>query len=127
VTLLALRRYWASHRNPSLIFPAGKNTAERTSPMVPMDRGGLQKLFRVIAKSCGIQKHAHIHTLRHCYGAHLVELRLHLRAVQEEMGHACPKTTALSTQHTETSHRNAQDLINAMVSRLTISLDGKVR
>jgi len=82
VSLLALRRYWASHRHPTLIFPAGKDAAARASATVPMDRGG-------------IQKHVHVHTLRHCYGAHLVELGLHLRAAQEEMGHPCPKTTAL--------------------------------
>jgi integrase len=61
VSLLALRRYWASHRHPTLIFPAGKDAAARTSATVPMDRGG-------------IQKHVHVHTLRHCYGAHLVGL-----------------------------------------------------
>jgi integrase/recombinase XerD len=95
MTLLALRRYWSSHRHPNFIFPAGKDAAARGNATMPMDRGGIQKSFKAIAKSCGIQKHVHIHTLRHCYGAHLVELGLHLRAVQEELGHACPKTTAL--------------------------------
>jgi hypothetical protein len=28
MTLLALRRYWASHSHPKLIFPAGKDTAK---------------------------------------------------------------------------------------------------
>jgi integrase/recombinase XerD len=77
VTLLALRRYWASHRHPNLIFPAVKDAASRASVSVPMDRGGIQRSFKVIAKSCGIIKHVHVHTLRHCYGAHLVELGLH--------------------------------------------------
>jgi integrase/recombinase XerD len=94
VTLLALRRYWASHRHPTLIFPAGKDATARASATVLMDRGSIQRSFKVIARSCGTQKHVHVHMLRHCYGAHLVELGLHLRAVQEEMGHACPKTTA---------------------------------
>jgi len=126
MTLKALRRYWSSHRHPTLIFPAGKNASERHSAVSPMDRRGLQKSFAAIAKSCGIQKHVHIHTLRHCYGAHLVELGLHLRAVQEEMGHACPKTTALYTQLTETTQQNTLGLVNTMVNRLTISLDGEV-
>ena len=125
MALLALRRYWASHRHPKLIFPAGKDAAARAKATVPMDRGGIQKSFKAIAKSCGIQKHVHVHTLRHCYGAHLVELGLHLRAVQEEMGHASPKTTALYTQLTATSNQNTLDLVNAMVNRLTISLDGE--
>jgi hypothetical protein len=40
------------------------------------------------------------------------------------MGHACPKTTALYTQLTKTSQQNTLDRVNAMVNRLTISLDG---
>jgi site-specific recombinase XerD len=95
MTLLALRRYWSSHRHPKFIFPAGKDAITRSTATAPMDRGGIQKSFRAIAKNCGIQKHVYIHTLRHCYGAHLVELGLHLRALQEELGHSCPKTTAL--------------------------------
>jgi len=126
MTLIALRKYWASHRNASLIFPAGKNVQTRSSAVVPMDRGGLQRSFKVIAKSCGIHKHVHIHTLRHCYGAHLVEEGLHLRALQEELGHACPKTTAIYTQLTRPTMQNTQDIINTMVNRLTISLDGEV-
>jgi len=126
MTLKALRNYWKTHRHPTLIFPAGKNVQMRVNAEVPMDRGGVQKSFKAIAKSCGIKKHVFVHTLRHCYGAHLVEMGLHLRAVQEEMGHACPKTTALYTQLTETTQQNTLDLVNNMVNRLTISLDGEV-
>lgn len=92
---------------------------------MPMDRGGVQKSFKAIAKSCHIHKHVHIHTLRHCYGAHLVEAGLNLRAIQEELGHACPKTTAIYTQLTQPAQQNTVDVINAMVNRLTISLDGE--
>ncbi len=126
LALMALRKYWASHRNAALIFPAGKDTQARSTALVPMDRGGVQRSFKVIAKSCGIHKHVHIHTLRHCYGAHLVEEGLHLRALQEELGHACPKTTAIYTQLTRPTMQNTREVINAMVNRLTISLDGEV-
>jgi integrase/recombinase XerD len=126
MTLMAMRRYWATHRNPVLIFPAGKDSKTRALATVAMDRRGLQKSFKAIATSCGIHKHVHIHTLRHCYGAHLVELGLHLRALQEELGHACPKTTAIYTQLTQPTMQNTLDLINTMVNRLTISLDGEV-
>jgi integrase/recombinase XerD len=105
MTLLALLRYWASHRHSKFIFPTGKDAAKRAAATTPMDRGGIQKSFQAIAKSCGIQKPVSAHALRHCYGAHLVELGLHLRAVQDEMGHGSPKTTALYTQLTETSNQ----------------------
>ena len=70
LTLLALRRYWATHRHPSLLFPVGKNPRERHSAKVPMDRGGMQKSFQAIVQSCNIHKRISIHSLRHCAGMH---------------------------------------------------------
>ena len=88
-----------------------------------MDRGGLQKSFKVILADCGIHKSASPHTLRHCYGAHLVECGLNLRAIQHEMGHECPKTTALYTQLTDVAQQDSGKLINRMVNRLKIVMD----
>jgi site-specific recombinase XerD len=123
--LLALRQYWRTHRHPSLLFPAGKNPNERCNAVKIMDRGGLQKSFKVILADCGIHKSASPHTLRHCYGAHLVECGVNLRAIQHEMGHECPKTTALYTQLTDVTQRDTGKLINRMVNRLNIVLDGE--
>jgi len=91
-----------------------------------MDRSGLQRSFKVIVKSCGIHKRVTPHSLRHCYGAHLVETGLNLRAIQQEMGHECPKTTALYTQLTEVAHQNTSQMINRLVNRLNLTLDGEV-
>lgn len=85
-----------------------------------MDRGGLQKSFKVILQDCGIRKAVTIHTLRHCYGAHLVEAGVNLRAIQHEMGHECPKTTALYTQLTEVTQSDTDKRINRLVSRMRI-------
>lgn len=91
-----------------------------------MDRGGLQKSLKAIVKSCGIHKSITTHSLRHCYGAHLVEAGLNLRAIQQEMGHECPKTTALYTQLTDVTHDNTEKVINRLVCRLNLKLDGEV-
>lgn len=120
-SLIALRRYWATHRNPSLLFPRGRAAAERTGATEPMDRGGLQKSFKVILQDCGIRKAVTIHTLRHCYGAYLVEAGVNLRAIQHEMGHECPKTTALYTQLTEVTQTDTDKRINRLVSRMRIN------
>lgn len=125
-SLRALRAYWVTHRHPSLLFPAGKTSTARHSSLVVMDRGGLQKSFKVIARGCGINKSITPHSLRHCYGAHLVEAGVNLRAIQHEMGHECPKTTALYTQLTETTAQNTNALINGLVNRLNLTLDGEV-
>lgn len=126
VTLKILRRYWATHRNPQFIFPTGKTDALRHQATSVMDRGGLQKSFKVIVRSCGINKRVTIHSLRHCYGAHLVELGLNLRAIQQEMGHECPKTTALYTQLTDVACQNTAQMINRLIARLRLKLDGEV-
>ncbi len=118
--LRALRRYWCSHKNPSLLFPAGKTPEDRRSAKQIMDRGGLQKSFKVIVKDCGISKPATPHTLRHCYGAHLVEAGINLRAIQTEMGHECPKTTALYTQLTDVTQSDTGKRINRMVNKLNL-------
>jgi len=120
-TLLALRAYWKTHRHPSLLFPAGKTAQSRQSASLVMDRGGLQKSLKAIVKSCGITKHITVHSLRHCYGAHLVETGLNLRAIQHEMGHECPKTTALYTQLTEITHQNTGKSINQLINRLRLN------
>ncbi len=125
LALFALRKYWTTHRHPTLLFPSGKTSADRHKAEGHMDRGGLQKSFKVIALSCNIHKRVTIHSLRHCYGTHLVEEGLHLRAIQKELGHESPKTTALYTQLTEPAQQNAVEMINAMVNRLSISLDGE--
>ena len=125
-SLDALRRYWATHRHPSLIFPTGRTTALRREATQVMDRSGLQKAFKVIVRSCGVNKRVTIHSLRHCYGAHLVEMGLNLRAIQQEMGHECPKTTALYTQLTDVTHQNTGRMINRLVNRLQLNLDGEV-
>ena len=126
MTLLALRKYWSTHQHRSLLFPAGKSPDERRKAKKPMDRGGLQKSVRAIVQSCNIHKKISIHSFRHCCGAHLVEVGLHLRAIQHEMGHESPKTTALYTQLTDQTHQNTADLINKMLDRLSITLDGEV-
>lgn len=119
-SLRALRRYWATHRNPRLIFPRGRHVEEQFQATESMDRGGLQKSFKAILQDCGIRKSVTIHTLRHCYGAHLVEAGVNLRAIQHEMGHECPKTTALYTQLTEVTQSDTDKRINRLVSRMRI-------
>lgn len=120
-SLQALRRYWVSHRNPDLLFPRGRSTQERAQATEPMDRGGLQKSFKAIVQDVGIRKAVTIHTLRHCYGAHLVEAGVNLRAIQQEMGHECPKTTALYTQLTQVTQADTDKRINRLVSHLRIN------
>lgn len=120
ITLQALRRYWISHRHHNLLFPRGRTVEERHSASQCMDRGGVQKAFKAILQDCGIRKLITPHSLRHCYGANLVELGVNLRSIQKEMGHDNPATTALYTQLTEVTQTDTDKRINRLVSRLRI-------
>jgi integrase/recombinase XerD len=56
-TLLVLRRHWAVHRNPGLLFPnrqGGLKKAHLAS--TPLDAGGVQKALRAVTESCGLKK-----------------------------------------------------------------------
>ena len=43
---------------------------------------------------------------------------VHLRAIQQEMGHDSPKTTAVYTQLTEPAAQNANRMINELIDGL---------
>jgi len=120
LTLMVLRQYWSTHRHPRFIFPAGKTTEQRQDATAPMDRSGCQNSFKAIVTNCKIHKQVSIHSLRHCYGTHLVEQGCHLRAIQKQLGHESPKTTAIYTQLTESTQQNTVTIINTMVNRLSL-------
>jgi len=121
LALEALRRYWKTHRHPGLLFPNGRTGSERREAQSMMDRGGIQKSLKAIASSCGMRKHVTPHTLRHCYGALSLEAGVNLRAIQHEMGHERPNTTALYTQLTESTHEDTSKLLNDMLAPLQLS------
>ena len=120
MTLEALRAYWATHRNPTLLFPRGRTPEEQRTAREPMDRGGTQKSFKAIVTDVGIRKDISIHTLRHCYGTLLSDAGVSLRAIQEQMGHECPKTTALYTQLSTYAQHDTDRRINGLLTKLRV-------
>lgn len=121
LTLDTLRRYWATHRHPRLLFPNGRTPEERQQAETCMDRGGLQKSFKAIVKDVGIHKVVTLHTLRHCYGMLLTDAGISLRSIQQEMGHECPKTTAIYTQLSSYTQNDTDRRINGLMGRLRIA------
>jgi len=120
LSLYALRKYWSTHKNPTWLFPEGRSAEQRLVAKRPMSRGGSQKSFKLIVLDCNIHKNITIHSLRHCYGAHLMAAGVHLRAIQQEMGHDSPKTTAVYTQLTEPAAQNANRMINELINGLAL-------
>lgn len=121
MALQALRHYWATHRNPQWLFPQGRNAQERRGAKTHMDRGGTQKSFKAIVEDVGINKDITIHTLRHCYGTLLTDIGIGLRSIQQQMGHECPKTTALYTQLSTYTQNDTDKRINGLLAKLRVN------
>jgi site-specific recombinase XerD len=118
-TLQLLRQYWKSHRNPVWIFPAsGRGNNKRSISDRPIPRSNVQDAFREARKAAGIRKAASVHTLRHSWATHLLENGVNLRQIQEYLGHSTPKTTAIYTHLTESSCKQASEVINRLMEGL---------
>ena len=121
VTLDVLRRYWATHRHPKLLFPSSRGSVQemhRTTS--PMDRGGVQLAIKAAVADCGIRRKITSHSLRHGFTTHLLELGVDLREIQMILGHARPETTARYAHLTEVTSANAVKQLQQMFHAFSI-------
>jgi len=122
VTLQALRRFWMTHRNPRLLFPSWSGNPRRIrNAETPMDRGGVQAAIKAAVADCGIHRKISMHSLRHSYATHLLELGVDLREIQSILGHARPETTARYAQLTDVTSTNATEMLNRMFDSFSLN------
>jgi len=122
VTLLALRRFWTTHRNPRLLFPNRLGSSCRIrNAEGHMDRGGVQTAIKAAVADSGIRRKITMHSLRHSYATHLLELGVDLREIQSILGHARPETTARYAQLTDITANNATEKLRVMMSSFCLS------
>jgi integrase/recombinase XerD len=118
-TLELLRQYWATHRNPVLLFPAeGRDHIDLAKATEPMSKSSVQNAFRAALKESGNNKRASVHTLRHSWATHLLEASVNLRLIQEWLGHSSPKTTSVYTHLTVKAEQLGTVAINQIMSDL---------
>jgi site-specific recombinase XerD len=124
-TLLVLREFWKTHRNPTWIFPmAGK--PGRGYPQQHYMRSAkqhcsktvVQCAFRKALKATGIRKKASVHTLRHSYATHLLEAGVNLRQIQVNLGHNSPQTTSVYTHLTRKGDEKARQTLDEIMNDL---------
>jgi integrase/recombinase XerD len=89
----------------------------------PMDRGGVQAAIQAARKDCGIHKHLTVHSLRHAYATHLLELGVDLRSIQVVMGHQKPETTARYAHLTGVNRQQTKEQIEDLMPGFSLRWD----
>jgi hypothetical protein len=116
-TLPRLRAYGLTHRHPVWIFPApGRGGTGLSTATQPRPRSSGQDAFRAALKASGLPTRASVHTRRHSWATHLLEAGVHLRLMQESLGHHSPATTALYTHLTLQVHEMAATSSNRLMA-----------
>jgi len=85
--LEVLRCYWRSHKPSGWLFPSADSTRCISPKAVFL-------ACRQAAKTAGISKPVHPHSLRHAFATHLLEAGVNLRTIQILLGHTNLETTA---------------------------------
>jgi integrase len=112
-TLELLRQQWRTHRSPEWMFPSPRFGNTR-----PLTGCAVQSAFRADLKATGIAKPAHVHTLRHSYGTHLLEAGVNLRIIQENLGHRSARSTQLYTHLTREIRDSLTEPLNQLMQDL---------
>ena len=117
-TLEQLRQFWVTHRHPVFLFPERHGYGVKAGAKTAMSTGGVRLAFKAALMVSGVSKSATVHTLRHSWATHLLEAGVHLRLIQQWLGHAFLNTTGRYTHLTQTTETVAQAQLNELLAGL---------
>jgi integrase len=108
--LKMLRKWWKTHENPRWLFPNPSGGAQRMREAdTAMSAGGVQAAMRAAVSDCGIRMRITVHSLRHLFSTHMLELGVDLRELQRILGHVSPATTARYAHLTDVTSAQARE------------------
>lgn len=102
---------WKTHRTRPWLFPH-PGSVDRPRPL---SRRALQLAFVAARERSGLTKHPVSHTLRHCYGTHLLESGVNLRLLQAESGPSFSQHHGADTHLTAPALASLRDPLNALM------------
>jgi integrase/recombinase XerD len=111
-----LRRYWWAARPKDYLFPGPRGRRHVTSST-------LQRACREAQQEAGLAKEVTPHTFRHSFATHLLEAGTDLRVIQELLGHASPRTTAIYTHVSTNLIRSTKSPLDLLVAAHTTKTD----
>jgi integrase/recombinase XerD len=92
--LTTLREYWRAVRpTPPLLFPSALGPR-------PIHAETVRTALREAARIAKVNKRVTPHVLRHSFATHLLEMGVEMRIIQQLLGHASMRSTALYAQVT---------------------------
>ena len=109
--LVALRKFWLTHRHRRLLFPNGRGTA-------PLCVKSLRQAFNQARDTLGMAKAIKPHSLRHGFATHLLENGVDIRIVQILLGHASLRSTEIYTHLTKPMCENLRHQLDRMFADL---------
>ena len=105
-----LRKWWKTHENPRLLFPNPNGGVPRMREAdTAMHAGGVQAAMRAAVADCAIRLRITVHSLRHLFSTHMLELGVDLREFQGILGHVSPATTARYAHLTDVTSARARE------------------
>ena len=84
---MLLRKYWKQYRPKDWLFPG-------LNPDKPIAARTIQSVFYSAVKQAGIQKKVSVHSLRHAFATHLLNMGANILQIKELLGHESIQTTS---------------------------------